>query len=330
VPVIREGKRVGLLAVNIKVDLITEFVNELSGNQQQVFVSRKDGYILVAQNPEMLGDNLFATRPSYNQFKDAQRTAHTYNFEGEDYFVASSKVDSLGWNVWSWDSVAVINSASSNNLRTTAIIALAFIILAVAIVYLLVNKLMYLPIGGEPSDIEKMVQKIADGDLSISTQTTGHETGVYQAVLKMVGHLKTTISDINDTTADVSQSSTQIEKSAQGVTSTAEEQMQKLEQTASAMNEMTVTVSEVARNAQQASTSANEAKEHSKGKLTLKTVKIESGDDFIILPSEIINIRKKFNMSQGVFAKYLHTSSRTLENWEQGRSCAQSRIRCYH
>jgi putative transcriptional regulator len=29
---------------------------------------------------------------------------------------------------------------------------------------------------------------------------------------------------------------------------------------------------------------------------------------------------KKFNMSRGVFANYLHTSVRTLENWEQGRS----------
>jgi len=25
-------------------------------------------------------------------------------------------------------------------------------------------------------------------------------------------------------------------------------------------------------------------------------------------------------MSRGLFARYLHTSSRTLENWEQGRS----------
>ena len=68
------------------------------------------------------------------------------------------------------------------------------------------------------------------------------------------------------------------------------------------------------------SLSLSEAKEHSKGKLTLKTVKIESTNKFVILPSEITNIRKKFNMSQGVFAKYLHTSPRTLENWEQGRS----------
>lgn len=39
-----------------------------------------------------------------------------------------------------------------------------------------------------------------------------------------------------------------------------------------------------------------------------------------ISPDEIINIREAFNMSRGVFANLLHTSARTLENWEQGRS----------
>ena len=68
------------------------------------------------------------------------------------------------------------------------------------------------------------------------------------------------------------------------------------------------------------SASLIEAKEHSKGQLTLKTVKVKSPSDFSILPSEIVNIRKKLNMSRGLFARYLHTSSRTLENWEQGRS----------
>ena len=68
------------------------------------------------------------------------------------------------------------------------------------------------------------------------------------------------------------------------------------------------------------SISLSEAKKYSEGKLTLKTVQIESKEDFSILPSEIINIRQQFNMSRGLFARYLHTSSRTLENWEQGRS----------
>tara|TARA_R110001583_G_scaffold40778_5_gene130109 strand:+ start:938 stop:2824 length:1887 start_codon:yes stop_codon:yes gene_type:complete len=262
VPVIREGKRVGILAVNIKVNLITNFVNELSDNQQ-VYVSREDGYILVAHNIKMLGQNLYASHPTYNKVKNEKTNSHEYEYEGQDYFVASTKMDSQDWNVWSWDTASQINSASNKNLVTTAFIAIAFILIAVALTYLLVIKLMYLPIGGEPNDIKNMVQKIADGDLSIDTQATGKETGIYQAVLKMVGHLKTTISDINATSADVGESSTQIRESAKAVTVTAEQQMDRLEQTASAMNEMTVTVTEVARNAQQASTAANDAKQHS-------------------------------------------------------------------
>lgn len=64
----------------------------------------------------------------------------------------------------------------------------------------------------------------------------------------------------------------------------------------------------------------NEAKQHSENKLTLKTHSVEIPDGLTISPDEIINLREKFNMSRGLFAKYLHTSSRTLENWEQGRS----------
>ena len=67
-------------------------------------------------------------------------------------------------------------------------------------------------------------------------------------------------------------------------------------------------------------TSLNEAKQHSKGKLTLKTHTIENFEALMIAPNEILSIRETFNMSRGVFAKYLHTSVRTLENWEQGRS----------
>ena len=63
-----------------------------------------------------------------------------------------------------------------------------------------------------------------------------------------------------------------------------------------------------------------EAKEHSEGRLTLKTHQVKDLSELDISPSEIVHIREKLNMSRGVFASLLHTSSRTLENWEQGRS----------
>ena len=68
------------------------------------------------------------------------------------------------------------------------------------------------------------------------------------------------------------------------------------------------------------STALSEAKQHSEGKLTLRTHEVDNVDSLHISPAEIVTIRETFNMSRGVFAKYLHTSSRTLENWEQGRS----------
>lgn len=63
-----------------------------------------------------------------------------------------------------------------------------------------------------------------------------------------------------------------------------------------------------------------EAKEHSAGKLTLKTHSVDGVAELSISPEEIVHLRENFNMSRGVFARLMHTSARTLENWEQGRS----------
>ena len=37
-------------------------------------------------------------------------------------------------------------------------------------------------------------------------------------------------------------------------------------------------------------------------------------------PKELIRVRKSLHMSRAVFAIYLRTNVRTLENWEQGRA----------
>lgn len=63
-----------------------------------------------------------------------------------------------------------------------------------------------------------------------------------------------------------------------------------------------------------------DAKAHLQGKLTLRTHAVSDTDELAISPDKIIKIRETFNMSRGVFANLLHTSARTLENWEQGRS----------
>lgn len=262
VPVIRDNAIAATLLVNMKVLGITEFVNSLSETNQLV-VSREDGFILASPNADEIGQNLFELQPSYKDYADKESSQHTYRFQGEEYVVNSTKIDSLGWTVWTWDKTSNINAASNSNLIQCLILSIILILVALGIIYIFVMKLMYEPIGGEPKEIEELVKRVANGDLTLQVPATGKETGIYAATILMINNLKSIIGDINEATGQLKTSSDNVAVSAERTNSSSEQQMTQLENTSTAMNEMTMTVEEVARNALQASTAAKEANQFS-------------------------------------------------------------------
>jgi putative transcriptional regulator len=56
------------------------------------------------------------------------------------------------------------------------------------------------------------------------------------------------------------------------------------------------------------------------GKRTLHTHTVENKPTPSITPKELISLREKLHLSRALFAAYLRTNVRTLENWEQGRA----------
>lgn len=56
------------------------------------------------------------------------------------------------------------------------------------------------------------------------------------------------------------------------------------------------------------------------GKRTLRTHTVEVKPAPKVKARELIALRERLNMSRAVFARYLRTNPRTLENWEQGRA----------
>ena len=56
------------------------------------------------------------------------------------------------------------------------------------------------------------------------------------------------------------------------------------------------------------------------GKITLRQHNVEKKPAPSITPAELLSLREKLHLSRTVFARYLRTNERTLENWEQGRS----------
>ncbi len=59
---------------------------------------------------------------------------------------------------------------------------------------------------------------------------------------------------------------------------------------------------------------------HRAGKATLRTHTVHLQDLKELSPRELVAIRERLNMSRPLFAHYLCTKARTLENWEQGRA----------
>lgn len=67
-------------------------------------------------------------------------------------------------------------------------------------------------------------------------------------------------------------------------------------------------------------TGMQELKDHQEGEITLKSHKVTKRAPVTIAPQELRDVREKLNLSQAVFAHYLHTGETTYQNWEQGRA----------
>lgn len=57
-----------------------------------------------------------------------------------------------------------------------------------------------------------------------------------------------------------------------------------------------------------------------KGKRTLRTHVVKAKPVPKVTGPEVLRLRERMNLSRALFACYLRTNVRTLENWEQGRA----------
>src|SRR5262245_23765541 len=60
--------------------------------------------------------------------------------------------------------------------------------------------------------------------------------------------------------------------------------------------------------------------EEREGKLTLRSHPVEYKPAPSVTPKELLRVRHQLRMSRALFAVYLRTNVRSLENWEQGRA----------
>ena len=251
VPVVRNEVIVGVLSINLPLNKISDFVRDLI-KDNQIYVNRADGFILSAKNPEDIGKNLYELQKSYTSHKSPSNSRHSYDSDTGKYFVISKRIENLGWTVWAWSPWKAINQASNDNLKLTSAIAVLFIGIALACVYFLTHRLMYLPIGGDPSEVLAFARSISSGDLSVKNDDY-KRVGVYAEIVEMRDKLREILADVINTSHEIKGSASEISAGNFGLSERTEAQAVELQNTASSMEEITSTLKLNASNAESAS-----------------------------------------------------------------------------
>ena len=140
----------------------------------------------------------------------------------------------------------ILYHEARRNMIGLFLLCLALVVAAAVIVTRSVTR----PLGGEPDEVARVLNHIAEGDLTIDVPLGNSADGsvmrnlhhMQQNLNQMVRHIATSVDGVASSSEELSAVSSQTSSSLQS-------QGQEIEQAATAVNEMTAAVDEVARNA---------------------------------------------------------------------------------
>ncbi|MBO1519305.1 methyl-accepting chemotaxis protein [Oceanisphaera pacifica] len=177
------------------------------------------------------------------------------------------------------------------NQAMVTIITLVVILLVVFSLLLgwVLKRTVLLPLGAEPSEMERVANSIAQGDLSITFG--GESQGVYSKLQHMTHQLRELIGHIHQSSSSLSAAAEETSAVSLQTSANLERQQQDTDQVAAAINEMSATVQEVANNTSLAASSArsaNEAAEQGKAVVQETVVSISQLADDVTATEQVV------------------------------------------
>ncbi len=259
VPILHNNKPVAVLAIDVNLKNLTNFITSLT-SRNQIFVYRSDGYVMASKYPEFLGKNMFEIRP---QYKEASATMRSFSYYvpklDSQVSVVMNKLDVLNWTVASFEYEGDIKEASRSNLYVSLTFLFIAVIVAIVIFYFFIVKYIYAPIGGEPSEISALMEKMAAGDLNLPVSSSQKETGIYASMLTLLKELRSVVQQTHAISENVSSASVELAAVMTESTANSQQELARIEQVATAVNELSSTASEVSTNASSAEEAASNA-----------------------------------------------------------------------
>ena len=199
----------------------------------------------------------------------------------------------------------------SNAQSVLAILSFIVVIIALGIAVSIYRSVLKV-VGGEPSDIQAIVEEVASGNLSKEITITGNESGIYANILEMRQELRRIIDGFHQISDNVSAASVELTAVMSETESNAQQELSQMEQIATAINELSSTAGEVSQNAASAESAATDATSNvEKGGSSL-----DSSDDIsrkvetsIEETSSIVNQLQEYSVEIGTVIEVINSIS---------------------
>ncbi|AAW88154.1 methyl-accepting chemotaxis protein [Aliivibrio fischeri ES114] len=249
IPIKTSEKIEAVAAIDVKVNTINNILNLHTDKRNQYYlISNSTGNIIASGHkndigkdankliPELLPKGNLTTS-TIEVVKDNKKITATYN-----------KLNNADWTLILYEYNEQISENSTSNLLKTTIMFLTLLTISVIAIYYFVIKNIYLPIGGDPSEISKIMKSMSNGNLNIKIENENN-SGIFLSMLNLSEELKKITNATNNITKKVSSSSTELSSVMSIAASNAQIELEQIEQITTAISELSSTASEVNNNA---------------------------------------------------------------------------------
>jgi methyl-accepting chemotaxis protein len=164
--------------------------------------------------------------------------------------------------------------AENETVQATILwVSVGAIIAAIVLSFFLV-RMVKRPLGGEPADMQRIAQRIAEGDLNIQFSDRDKATGLYASMMQMVDQLRAMVSQVRANAENLASASNEVSATAQTLSQGASEQAASVEETTASIEELNASVQQNAENARVTSGIATSSAEEARrgGEAVNKTV----------------------------------------------------------
>ncbi|WP_148715719.1 methyl-accepting chemotaxis protein [Chitinolyticbacter meiyuanensis] len=153
--------------------------------------------------------------------------------------------------------------ASQQRYQQALLLTISVLIITVVLAGILgwcITRSLLKQLGGEPTDAALILQRVADGDLTVTVPVKpGDSSSMLFSIRQMVGKLTGVVGDISSSATALASASEQIASSAQALSQNASEQAASVEQTSASVEEIAATVAQNADNARTTNSMATQS-----------------------------------------------------------------------